>query len=181
MLELGLTWLFDFIICVNYFRWLCYCDWWMQIDVCVYICSFKLILRSISMQFYTFLETTVVTLCLLPHFIAFFSEGEIPGTPGTLATTFLAFGNLISPISFYVQQVASIVFVVTDDLVALFAVLNLAFALSVLGFLIMHISLVAANTTTIEVFSFFCSFCILPCKWGFPKRFSLRKLNHKLI
>ncbi|KAE8669726.1 putative protein S-acyltransferase 14 [Hibiscus syriacus] len=31
-----------------------------------------------------------------------------------------------------------------------FLVLNLAFALSVLGFLIMHISLVAANTTTIE-------------------------------
>lgn len=31
------------------------------------------------------------------------------------------------------------------------AVLNLAFALSVMGFLIMHISLVAANTTTIEV------------------------------
>ncbi|CAB4269741.1 unnamed protein product [Prunus armeniaca] len=49
-------------------------------------------------------------------------EGEIPGTPSTLATTFLAF------------------------------VLNLAFALSVLGFLIMHISLVAANTTTIEAY-----------------------------
>lgn len=32
-----------------------------------------------------------------------------------------------------------------------FAVLNLAFALSILGFLIMHISLVAGNTTTIEV------------------------------
>lgn len=30
-------------------------------------------------------------------------------------------------------------------------VLNLAFALSVLGFLIMHVSLVAKNTTTIEV------------------------------
>ncbi|KAJ0112359.1 hypothetical protein Patl1_00261 [Pistacia atlantica] len=74
-----------------------------------------------KLLFYTFLETTLVTLSLLPHFIAFFSEGEIPGTPGTLATTFLAF------------------------------VLNLAFALSVLGFLIMHISLVAANTTTIEV------------------------------
>lgn len=44
------------------------------------------------MQFFTFLETTLVTLSLLPHFIAFFSEGEIPGTPGTLATTFLAFG-----------------------------------------------------------------------------------------
>ncbi|KAL1548694.1 putative protein S-acyltransferase 14 [Salvia divinorum] len=72
--------------------------------------------------FYTFLETSVVTLSLLPHFIAFFSDGEIPGTPGTLATTFLAF------------------------------VLNLAFALSVMGFLIMHISLVCANTTTIEAY-----------------------------
>ncbi|KAG6582559.1 putative protein S-acyltransferase 14, partial [Cucurbita argyrosperma subsp. argyrosperma] len=71
---------------------------------------------------YTFLETSVVTLSLLPHFIAFFSEGEIPGTPSTLATTFIAF------------------------------VLNLAFTLSVMGFLIMHISLVAANTTTIEAY-----------------------------
>ncbi|XP_047951406.1 probable protein S-acyltransferase 14 [Salvia hispanica] len=72
--------------------------------------------------FYTFLETSVVTLSLLPHFIQFFSDGEIPGTPGTLATTFLAF------------------------------VLNLAFALSVMGFLILHISLVCANTTTIEAY-----------------------------
>lgn len=46
------------------------------------------------MQFYTFLETTVVTLALLPQFIAFFSDGEIPGTPSTLATTFLAFGKV---------------------------------------------------------------------------------------
>jgi len=46
------------------------------------------------MQFYTFLETSLVTLSLSPHFIAFFSDGEIPGTPGTLATTFLAFGKL---------------------------------------------------------------------------------------
>lgn len=45
------------------------------------------------MQFYTFLETSLVTLSLLPHFIAFFSDGEIPGTPGTLAITFLAFGE----------------------------------------------------------------------------------------
>jgi palmitoyltransferase ZDHHC2/15/20 len=30
------------------------------------------------------------------------------------------------------------------------AVLNLAFSLSVFGFMIMHISLVSANTTTIE-------------------------------
>ncbi|KAF7826005.1 putative protein S-acyltransferase 14 [Senna tora] len=76
----------------------------------------------ILVQFYTFLETSLVTISLLPHFIAFFSDGEIPGSPSTLATTFLAF------------------------------VLNLAFALSVLGFLIMHISLVTGNTTTIEAY-----------------------------
>ncbi|TVU30168.1 hypothetical protein EJB05_21777 [Eragrostis curvula] len=73
-----------------------------------------------TMQFYTFLETALVTVSLLPHFIAFFNDVEIPGTPGALATTFLTF------------------------------VLNLAFTLSVLGFMIMHISLVSANTTTIE-------------------------------
>ncbi|XP_062218974.1 probable protein S-acyltransferase 14 [Phragmites australis] len=72
--------------------------------------------------FYTFLETALVTLSLLPHFIAFFSDIEIPGTPGALATTFLTF------------------------------VLNLAFTLSVLGFMIMHVSLVSANTTTIEAY-----------------------------
>ncbi|RDX65423.1 putative protein S-acyltransferase 14, partial [Mucuna pruriens] len=72
--------------------------------------------------FYTFLETTLVTISLLPHFKTFFTDGEIPGTPSTLATTFLTF------------------------------VLNLAFSLSVLGFLIMHVSLVAANTTTIEAY-----------------------------
>uniref|UniRef100_A0A7C8Z5C2 S-acyltransferase n=1 Tax=Opuntia streptacantha TaxID=393608 RepID=A0A7C8Z5C2_OPUST len=72
--------------------------------------------------FYTFLETTLVTVSLLPQFIAFFNDGEVPGSPSSLAATFLAF------------------------------VLNLAFALSVMGFLIMHISLVAANTTTIEAY-----------------------------
>lgn len=53
----------------------------------------------ISMQFYTFLETSLVTLSLLPHFIAFFSDREIPGTPGTLATTFLAFGK--NPLGYF--------------------------------------------------------------------------------
>ncbi|KAI9128677.1 hypothetical protein K1719_000160 [Acacia pycnantha] len=57
---------------------------------------------------------------LHPKLQAFSPFPEIPGTPSTLATTFLAF------------------------------VLNLAFALSVFGFLVMHVSLVAANTTTIE-------------------------------
>lgn len=48
---------------------------------------------------------------------------------------------------------------ISKTIVVLSAVLNLAFALSVLGFLIMHISLVAANTTTIEV----TSHCLAQC------------------
>lgn len=72
---------------------------------------------------YTFSETALVTLALLPHFIAFFSDVEQDsGSPGKLAATFLGF------------------------------VLNLAFSLSVLGFLIMHVSLVAGNSTTIEAY-----------------------------
>ncbi|KAE8671085.1 putative protein S-acyltransferase 14 [Hibiscus syriacus] len=93
-----------------------HCVWVVN---CVGALNYKYFLLFL---FYTFLETSLVTLGLLPQLIAFFSDVEIPGTPGTLATTFLAF------------------------------VLNLAFALSVLGFLIMHISLVAANTTTIEAY-----------------------------
>nr|CAD1844305.1 unnamed protein product [Ananas comosus var. bracteatus] len=93
-----------------------HCVWVVN---CVGALNYKYFLLFL---FYTFLETTLVTLSLLPHFVAFFSDTEIPGTPGTLATTFLTF------------------------------VLNLAFALSVLGFLIMHISLVSANTTTIEAY-----------------------------
>ncbi|KAI6706640.1 hypothetical protein NL676_009602 [Syzygium grande] len=85
-----------------------HCVWVVN---CVGALNYKYFLLFL---FYTFLETSVVTLSLLPHFIAFFSDGEIPGTPGTLATTFLAF--------------------------------------RVLGFLVMHISLVAANTTTIEAY-----------------------------
>ncbi|XP_070673040.1 probable protein S-acyltransferase 14 isoform X2 [Malus domestica] len=103
-----------------------HCVWVVH---CVGALNYKYFLLFL---FYTFLETSVVTLSLLPHLISFFNEGEIPGTPSTLATTFLAF------------------------------VLNLAFALSVLGFLIMHISLVAANTTTIEAYEKKTSF-----KWRY--------------
>jgi hypothetical protein len=49
-----------------------------------------------ALQFYTFLETTLVTLSLLPHFIAFFSDVEIPGSPAALAMTFLTFGKCIT-------------------------------------------------------------------------------------
>ncbi|XVF52704.1 hypothetical protein PTKIN_Ptkin05aG0039900 [Pterospermum kingtungense] len=72
--------------------------------------------------FYTFLETMLVSLSLLRVFMEFFNDGEIVETPGTLAATFITF------------------------------VLNIAFVLSILGFLIMHISLVGANTTTIEAY-----------------------------
>nr|XP_023880906.1 probable protein S-acyltransferase 12 isoform X1 [Quercus suber]XP_023880907.1 probable protein S-acyltransferase 12 isoform X2 [Quercus suber]XP_023880908.1 probable protein S-acyltransferase 12 isoform X3 [Quercus suber] len=72
---------------------------------------------------YTFLETTMDTLVLLPNFIQFFSEAmNHSSSPGNLAIIFLAF------------------------------VLNLAFALSLLCFIIMHASLVSSNTTSVEVY-----------------------------
>ncbi|PKA60443.1 putative S-acyltransferase [Apostasia shenzhenica] len=72
--------------------------------------------------FYTFLETVLDTLALLPYFIKFFGDARNhSGSPGHLAVTFLSF------------------------------VLNLAFALSLLCFVIMHTSLLLSNTTTIEV------------------------------
>lgn len=72
---------------------------------------------------YTFLETVLDTLALLPHFVKFFGDARNHNSsPGKLAVTFLAF------------------------------VLNLAFALSLLCFVVMHTSLVLSNTTTIEVY-----------------------------
>ncbi|XP_021281010.1 probable protein S-acyltransferase 12 isoform X2 [Herrania umbratica] len=71
---------------------------------------------------YTFLETTMNTIVLLPSFINFFDEAKNHSSgPANLAIIFLAF------------------------------VLNLAFALSLLCFLVMHASLLSSNTTSVEV------------------------------
>ncbi|XP_066394815.1 probable protein S-acyltransferase 12 isoform X1 [Miscanthus floridulus] len=72
---------------------------------------------------YTFIETVLDTLVLLPNFIEFFQdESRRSSSPGDIAILFLAF------------------------------VLNLAFALSLLCFIGMHTSLVTRNTTSIEVY-----------------------------
>ncbi|KAJ6675165.1 ZINC FINGER DHHC DOMAIN CONTAINING PROTEIN [Salix viminalis] len=72
---------------------------------------------------YTFMVTTMDTLVLLPAFINFFGEvKDHSSSPSDLAVIFLAF------------------------------VLNLAFALSLLCFLVMHASLLSSNTTSIEVY-----------------------------
>ncbi|XWS49813.1 hypothetical protein CRYUN_Cryun12cG0035100 [Craigia yunnanensis] len=69
-----------------------------------------------------FLRQHFISLSLLRVFMEFFNNGEIDETPGTLAATSITF------------------------------VLNTVFALSILGFLMIHITLVGANTTTIEAY-----------------------------
>ncbi|KAI7737233.1 hypothetical protein M8C21_012120 [Ambrosia artemisiifolia] len=72
---------------------------------------------------YTFLETTMDTIVLLPSFLKFFKEAAgHTNSASDLALTFLTF------------------------------VLNVAFALSLLCFIIMHASLLSSNTTSVEVY-----------------------------
>uniref|UniRef100_A0A6N2MZS3 Protein S-acyltransferase n=1 Tax=Salix viminalis TaxID=40686 RepID=A0A6N2MZS3_SALVM len=95
----------------------------------------------VSEHLYTFMVTTMDTLVLLPAFINFFGEAkDHSSSPSDLAVIFLAFAGH-SHCSPYVSQI-----------VYLDAVLNLAFALSLLCFLVMHASLLSSNTTSIEVY-----------------------------
>ncbi|XP_057718405.1 probable protein S-acyltransferase 12 [Arachis stenosperma] len=72
---------------------------------------------------YTFLETTLDCLALVPSLIRFFSGARNHSlSPGGFAVVFLA------------------------------SILNLAFALSLLCFVVMHISLLLSNTTSVEVY-----------------------------
>ncbi|CAI8615785.1 unnamed protein product [Vicia faba] len=74
---------------------------------------------------YTFLETTLVCLALIPNFIRFFG-----GTNSTKT-------HKLSPGAF--------------SAIFLTSILNLAFALSLLCFVVMHLSLLLSNTTSVEV------------------------------
>lgn len=95
------------------------------------------------------------TLVLLPGFINFFGKAKNhSSSPSDLAVIFLAFGKLslhVNDFHFHVLAWHSHCSPYASQIVYLDAVLNLAFALSLLCFLVMHASLVSSNTTSIEV------------------------------
>ncbi|RZC69601.1 hypothetical protein C5167_032736 [Papaver somniferum] len=89
---------------------------------------------------YTFLETVLDTVVLLPNFIKFFKDARNHSGPQE---------TLLSP-SF---QLCLATELTTERVLgSCTIVINLAFALSLLCFVIMHTSLLLSNTTTIEVY-----------------------------
>lgn len=103
------------------------------------------------MQFYTFLATAHVTLSLVPVFMKFFDDGDLPGDTGMLAASFVTFSKFQMSNFFNAMASTRFTFLMFTYDFQIFSVLNAAFSLSLLGFLILHLSLVTSNTTTIEV------------------------------
>lgn len=112
------------------------------------------------LQLYTFLETILVCLALIPSFLRFFSGGGAKNhklSPEGFSAVFLASGkykqasciNLVTQTSFLFLRFRDYYCSLQID--CLDAVLNLAFALSLLCFVVMHISLLLSNTTSVEV------------------------------
>ncbi|KAJ0758717.1 putative protein S-acyltransferase [Helianthus annuus] len=98
---------------------------------------------------YTFLETTLDVIVLLPSFMKFFKEATgHTNSASDLALTFLTFGNNF-PGRIYDFLCKFPLFLTHMHFDA---VLNVAFALSLLFFIIMHASLLSSNTTSIEVY-----------------------------
>lgn len=100
-----------------------------------------------AFQVYTFVETVLDTLVLLPYFIEFFrDESRRSSSPGDIAILFVTFGILCLRSILTRLKIVQVTYQQT-----FIAVLNLAFALSLLCFIGMHASLVTSNTTSIEV------------------------------
>ncbi|CAB80893.1 AT4g00840 [Arabidopsis thaliana] len=110
--------------------------------------------------FYTFLETMLDVIVLLPSFIEFFSQAiKHSSSPGKLASLVLAFGEYKrfffsfsfsqKVLSFFLGLIFRLY--VSYRFYPLDAVLNFAFVLSLLCFVVMHISLLSSNTTSVEV------------------------------